>query len=148
MRAGKTGLWNWVACFAVICGLAGSSLVSLSPAAEPAPVAPPVVIQPDQARRYVGQRVEVTFPVKKAKYSEKRKTVYLDSEVDFHLETNLGIAIVEQGLVSLKEKQKIDAPADHFRAKTIRVVGEIVIEEQKPYIKVTDAAQISIAPEK
>ncbi len=108
---------------------------------------PPVKIQPQEARKFIGQNVEVTFLVKAAKYSEKRKTVYLDSEANFHLETNLGIAIDEQGIFLLKDVEKIESPADHFRGKTIRVTGLLILEDERPYIRVTSSRQISVIPQ-
>jgi hypothetical protein len=105
----------------------------------------PVRIKPEEARQHVGQKVEVVFEVKASKHSLKRKTVYLDSEVTFRDEKNLGIAISEQGVADLKQKRNVDAPADFYRGKWIRVVGQVVIEENRPYIKVDAAEQLDLA---
>lgn len=108
----------------------------------------PPRIKPEEARQHVGKKVEVVFEVKGAKHSLKRKTVYLDSEADFRDEQNLGIAISERGITALKEKRGVDAPAEYYKSKTIRVVGEVAIEDERPYIKVDDAEQLDLSDEK
>lgn len=105
----------------------------------------PPRIKPEEARKHVGQRVEVVFEVKAAKHSVHRKTVYLDSETNFQDEKNLGIAISEQGIGDLKQKRGIDAPADHYRGKTVQVTGVVTLVEDRPYIKVDAAEQIDLA---
>jgi hypothetical protein len=104
-------------------------------------------IKPEEARQHVGKKVEVVFEVKAAKHSLKRKTVYLDSELDFNSEKNLGIAITEQGIADLKQKRNVDEPAEPFRGKMIRVVGMVVMEDERPYIKIDDADQIHLHQE-
>ncbi|MGD9855307.1 MAG: hypothetical protein AB7U20_10190 [Planctomycetaceae bacterium] len=108
----------------------------------------PPRIKPEEARQHVGKKVEVVFEVKGAKHSLNRKTVYLDSEADFRDEKNLGIAISERGITARKEKRGVDAPAEYYKSKTIRVVGEVAIEDERPYIKVDDAAQLDLSDEK
>ncbi len=107
----------------------------------------PVQIEAHEARQHEGKLVEVVFEVKTAKFSMKRKTVFLDSETNFMDERNLGVAIVEAGLADLSAQKGIGAPADHFRAKKVRVVGKVVIEETRPYIKIEKADQIDLAKE-
>ncbi len=105
----------------------------------------PVRIKPEEARRHIDKKVEVVFEVKASKHSEKRKTTYLDSETTFSDEKNLGIAVSEKGIAELKQKRGVDAPADYYRGKKIRVVGTVVLEEDRPYIKVDDAEQLDLA---
>lgn len=102
----------------------------------------PMVIKAEEARQHSGKKVSVTFEVKHTKEAQKRNTVFLDSEEDFMNEKNLGIAITEAGRKELKEKQSIDSPADHFLKKTIQVIGTVEIREDRPYIDVSEAAQI------
>lgn len=106
----------------------------------------PPRIKPDAARMYVDKKVEVVFEVKHAKFSERRKTAFLDSEENFQDEKNLGIAITEAGIQDLKQKRAVDGPADYYRGKTIRVTGTVILKEDKPYIEVTQAEQLDIAP--
>jgi hypothetical protein len=104
----------------------------------------PVRIRPEEAQQHVGQKVEVVFQVRTAKHSTKRKTTYLDSELDFRDEKNLGVAITEQGASDLRAQRNIESPVDTFRDKTIRVVGTIVIEDERPYLKIDAADQINL----
>jgi hypothetical protein len=103
----------------------------------------PIPIMPAVAREYKGKRVAVQFKVQATKNSVHRKTVFLDSEKDFRDEKNLGIAITEKGIQDLKQRRRINAPADHFLEKTIRVVGVVVLREDRPYIDVDEADQIT-----
>jgi hypothetical protein len=108
----------------------------------------PPRIKPQEARQNLGKKVEVVFEVKGSKHSLKRKTVYLDSEVDFRDEKNLGIQISEKGVSDLKQKRNVDEPSEFYRGKMIRVLGEIVIEDERPYIKVEEAEQLDLFAEK
>lgn len=104
----------------------------------------PPRIQPQEARQHVGQKVEVVFEVKASKNSIKRKTVFLDSETDFRDVRNLGIAISEQGQTELKTQRHIEDAATFYRGKQIRVVGVVVLEDERPYIKVDYAEQLDL----
>lgn len=107
----------------------------------------PSRIKPEEARMHIDKKVEVVFDVKHAKYSEQRKTAFLDSEVNFQDEKNLGIAITQAGIQDLKQKRAVDGPADFYRGKTIRVTGMVILKEDKPYIEVTQADQLDLAPQ-
>lgn len=123
--------------------LAWGLLASLAGAAC-ADDAPPR-IKPEEARQYADKQVEVVFEVKASKHSTKRKTVYLDSETSFSDPKNLGIAVTEQGIADLKQKRSIDAPADYYRGKKIIVTGKVVVEDDRPYIKVDSADHLDLA---
>lgn len=103
-------------------------------------------IEPQNARKHINRQVEVVFEVKHAKYSLKRNTVFLDSEVDFQDPKNLGVRIPEAGLAAIKRVRSIDKPSDFYQGKRIRVVGKVILQDDKPYIDVTDAEQLDIAP--
>jgi hypothetical protein len=103
----------------------------------------PISIEPAEARAHKGKRVAVQFKVQATKNSVHRKTVFLDSEKDFRDEKNLGIAITEKGIEDLRQRRGITAPAEHFLEKTIRVVGVVVLREDRPYIDVKEAEQIT-----
>ena len=107
----------------------------------------PPRIKPEEARMFVDKKVEVVFEVKHSKYSEKRKTAFLDSEENFQDEKNLGVAITEKGIQDLKQKRSVDGPADYYRGKTIRVLGTVILKEEKPYIEVNEAEQLDLAPQ-
>ena len=120
------------------------SLLALGAMVEAADESPPLV-KSDEARQHAGKKVAVIFEVKAAKYSDKRKTAYLDSTDNFRDEKNLGIAISERGLNDLKQKRQIDTPTDYYHGNSIRVEGVVVIEEDRTYIKVDDAEQLDLA---
>ncbi len=105
----------------------------------------PPRIKPEEARQFVDMKVEVVFEVKHAKHSEKRKTVFLDSEEDFRSVKNLGVAIIEKGLADLKTKKSIGHPEEYFANKKIHVTGTVVIREENAYIEVDTADQIDLA---
>lgn len=106
----------------------------------------PPRIPPQDARMHVDKKVEVTFKVKHSKYSEKRKTAFLDSEENFQDEQNLGIAITESGIQELKQKRSVDSPADFYHGKMIQVTGTVILKDEKLYIEVTHAEQLDLAP--
>jgi hypothetical protein len=98
-----------------------------------------------EAVKRVGQTVYVEMTVRKAKDRlVDHGLVYLDSEDDFHSPNNLGVVITSAGAAKFKEKGVTD-PAAHFLGKTIRVRGEVLIFEKRPYLPVTDPGQIEIA---
>lgn len=128
----------------VIRGMALVAFCLLGIAVGVADDAPPR-IKPEEARKFVDKKVEVVFEVKHAKYSEKRKTVFLDSEEDFRNSRNLGISIIEKGLADLKTKKSIGRPEEYYANKKIRVTGTVVIREENAYIDVEAAEQIDLA---
>lgn len=125
-------------------GMTILSLLVLLAMADGADDQPPLV-KAEDARQHAGKKIAVVFEVKASKYSQKRKTVYLDSTDNFRDEKNLGIAISEPGINDLKQKRQVDAPADYYRGRSIRVEGVVVIEEERTYIKVDTAEQLDLA---
>lgn len=107
----------------------------------------PLRIKAEDARQHTGQKVEVVFEVKATKRSTKRKTVFLDSESDFNDRKNLGISISEQGEADLKQVRGVSTPEEHYKGKKIRVVGKVVVEDDRVYIKVNHAEQLDVAKE-
>src|SRR5262249_55396563 len=102
-------------------------------------------VPPAEAVKRVGQTVLVEMQVRKAKDRlDKHGLIYLDSEDDFHKPTNLGVAITPAGAAKFKANGIAD-PAAHFLGKTVRVRGEVLIFETRPYLPVTDPGQIEIA---
>ncbi len=130
-----------------LCGIAVCLLSSLAFAtvvSHAAEEKPPRIMAED-ARQHVGRKVEVVFEVKGSKNSVKRKTVFLDSEADFNDRKNLGVAISEQGVADLKKVRNVDVPEEFYRGKMIRVVGVVVDEDDRIYIKVNEAEQLDLA---
>jgi hypothetical protein len=118
-------------------------LLVLSAAAEDAKP-----ISPVDAIKKVNENVTVEMLVKATKNRlEKRGEIYLDSEEDFKDEKNLGIVVTKAGAAKFKEAG-VDDPAVHFKDKTIRVKGTVIIKEDRPRIEVDDPKQIQIVEKK
>jgi hypothetical protein len=101
-------------------------------------------LTPVEAIKKVNEKVTVKMRVNATKNRlEKRGEIYLDSEENFKDEKNLGIVIVKAGAAKYK-KAGIDDPAVHFKDKTIRVKGTVIIKEKRPRIEVDDPKQIEI----
>jgi hypothetical protein len=105
-------------------------------------------LSPEEAIKKVNKKVTVEMLVKASKNRlEKRGEIYLDSEADFHDPKNLGIVITKAGAAKFAEAG-IKEPASHFKNKTIRVTGTVVIKDKLPRIEVDDPKQIVIVKSK
>ncbi|MCO6459601.1 MAG: hypothetical protein J5I93_30165 [Pirellulaceae bacterium] len=101
-------------------------------------------LPPTEARQRLGERVVVQMEVRAAKDRlEKRGEIYLDSETDFHDETNLAAVITRRGAEALRTKG-IGEPAEHFRGKLIRVRGIVKEVDNVRRIEIDEADQIEI----
>src|ERR1700694_1180304 len=99
-------------------------------------------LTPAEAIKKVNEKVTVQMLVKATKNRlEKRGEIYLDSEEDFRDGKNLGVVVTKGGAAKFK-KAGVDDPAAHFKNKTIRVKGAVVIKEKRPRIEVDDPKQI------
>jgi DNA/RNA endonuclease YhcR with UshA esterase domain len=126
-----------VSLLAVCLGYAAGVL-----ALETAPANKP--ISPVEARKRVGDQVQVQMEVRAAKDRlEKRGEIFLDSEEDFRDEKNFAVVITVKGAGSLKEKG-IQVPVEHFQGKEIRVRGLVKQVDDVPRIEVDDADQIKL----
>ncbi len=105
-------------------------------------------LTPVDAIKKVNEGVTVQMLVKASKNRlQKRGEIYLDSENDFRDEKNLGIVITKTGAAKFKEAG-VDDPAVHFKGKTIRVKGTVIIKEKRPRIEIDDPKQIQIVDKK
>jgi hypothetical protein len=105
-------------------------------------------LTPVEAIKKVNEKVVVEMQVKATKNRlEKRGDIYLDSEEDFRDKKNLGIVVTKSGAAKFKEAG-VDDPAVHFKDKTIRVTGTVIIKEKRPRIEVDDSKQIQIVEKK
>ncbi|HKB41302.1 MAG TPA: hypothetical protein VKD72_33060 [Gemmataceae bacterium] len=101
-------------------------------------------LTPVEAIKKVSQEVTVQMLVKATKNRlEKWGEIYLDSEEDFRDEKNLGVVVTKVGAAKFKEAG-VDDPAVHFKNKTIRVKGKVILKEERPRIEVDDPKQIQI----
>lgn len=134
-------------------GIPGITLAAMMLAAPTSPVlaqdaavADAVEITPDEAASHVGEKCVVAMRVNSSRHMADAGRCYLNSAKDFRDENNLTVVIFKRGLESLAG-EKIEAPAEHFRGKTIRVTGTVEMYKDKPQIKVDRADQIEIVPE-
>jgi hypothetical protein len=105
-------------------------------------------LTPAEAVKKVNEKVTVQMEVKAAKDRlEKRGEIYLDSEEDFRDPKNLGVVVTRAGAAKFKEAG-IDDPAGHFKGKTIRVTGTVILKEERPRIEVEDPKQIEAVEKK
>jgi DNA/RNA endonuclease YhcR with UshA esterase domain len=133
-----------------ILGIASVAVMLAAPPfstrAQDAAVADAVAITPDEAASHVGEKCVVAMRVNSSRHMADAGRCYLNSAKDFRDENNLTVVIFKRGLESFAEG-KIEAPAEHFRGKTIRVTGTVELYKEKPQIKVDRADQIEIVPE-
>ncbi len=104
----------------------------------------PKVIKPEEARNHVDETCSVTFKVRHTKHGVHRKTYFLDSREDFRSPENLGVQIPEELAAELKTKNGIDEPHRYYADKTIRVIGKIVLQEDRPYLTVEKSDHIAV----
>jgi DNA/RNA endonuclease YhcR with UshA esterase domain len=101
-------------------------------------------LAPAEAIKKVNEKVTVEMVVKASKNRlEKRGEIYLDSEQDFRDEKNLAIVITKTAAPRFKEAGIAD-PAAHFKGKTIRVQGTVILKDDRPRIEVDEPKQIRI----
>ena len=105
-------------------------------------------LSPADAITKVNEKVTVEMFVRASKNRlEKRGEIYLDSEEDFHDAKNLGVVITKAGAAKFAEAG-VKEPAAHFKGKTIRVSGTVIVKEKRPRIEIDDPRQISIVTPK
>src|SRR5262245_36645681 len=105
-------------------------------------------LSPKDAVKRINEKIVVEMLVKASKNRlEKRGEIYLDSEEDFHDPNNLGVVITKTGAAAFN-KAGVKEPASHFKGKTIRVTGKVIIVEKRPRIEVDDTQQIEIVSKK
>ena len=68
---------------------------------------------------------------------------FLDSEEDHRDPKNLGVVVTTAGAAKFNEAN-IDNPAAHFKGKSIRVQGTVILKENRPYIEVDKPGQIEV----
>jgi hypothetical protein len=105
-------------------------------------------LTPIEAIKKVNEKVTAEMLVKAAKNRlEKRGEIYLDSETDFHNASNLAVVVTKTGAAKFK-RAGVDDPAVHFKDKTIRVTGTVILKDERPRIEVDDPKHIQIVEKK
>jgi hypothetical protein len=100
-------------------------------------------ISPVEALKRLNERVLVEMRVRRTKSCTCSSQFFLDCEENHRDPNNLGVVVTTAGAAKFKEGE-IDDPAVHFKGKTIRVQGIVVLKEGWPYIEVDDPGQIEI----
>jgi DNA/RNA endonuclease YhcR with UshA esterase domain len=100
-------------------------------------------LSPREATICVNEQVTVEMLVRAAKNCPHCSQIFLDSEEDHHDPHNLAVAVTSIGRVKFKEAM-IEDPAAHFKGKTIRVTGTVILKENRPAIDVNHPMQIEI----
>jgi hypothetical protein len=105
------------------------------------------IIPAAEIRSHVGKECTAEMTVKASKNAVPRRTYFLDSEEDFHDEKNLAVVISYDHIAKFQEAG-IDDPAEYYKAKTIRVTGKVIEEDDQVRIRVDDPKQIKLVEPK
>jgi DNA/RNA endonuclease YhcR with UshA esterase domain len=100
-------------------------------------------LSPLEAAHRIDEHVTVEMLVKAAKNCSRCSQIFLDSEEDHHNPENMAVAVSMAARAKFKEAL-IDDPASHFRGKTIRVSGAVILKNDRLEIEVNDPRQIEI----
>lgn len=98
-------------------------------------------IQPEDAGKHMGQKVEVVLTVASSSLLKDRDLCFLNSKKNHRDEKNFSVVFRKEGLKEFAAK-KIEDPAKHFRNKKVKVTGKIEEYNGKPQIMVTKFEQI------
>ena len=97
-------------------------------------------ITPAAAAKKINEKVLVEMEVKS---TGGRENHYLNSEEDFKDAKNFTI-FISKDLIDVFKKAGIENPSMHYKEKVIQVTGTVVLEKEKPWIKVEEPDQIKI----
>jgi hypothetical protein len=100
-------------------------------------------LSPLEAINRINEKVTVEMIVKAAKNCQRCSLIFLDSEEDHHDPKNFAVAVTDSGKARFKEAQIAD-PAGHFKGKTIRVTGMVIVKDNQLQIEVDDTSQIEV----
>jgi DNA/RNA endonuclease YhcR with UshA esterase domain len=97
-------------------------------------------LTPAEAAKKVNEKVVMQMEVKSTGGDNNR---YLNSEEDFKDPRNFTIFIAKNDLEKF-QKAGVEKPEVHFKGKLIEVTGTVVLQKEKPQIKVSEPEQIKI----
>ena len=97
-------------------------------------------LTPAEAAKRVNEKVVMQMEVKSTGGDNNR---YLNSEEDFKDAKNFTIFISKNDLGKFK-KAGIEKPEVHFKGKLIEVTGTVLVQKEKPQIKVEEPDQIKL----
>jgi hypothetical protein len=96
-----------------------------------------------EALQRLGEPVLVEMRIRRTKSCTCSSQFFLDCEENHRDPKNLGVVVTPGGAVRFADAG-IGDPATHFKGKTIRVQGNVVLREGWPYMEVDDPSQIEI----
>ena len=102
-------------------------------------------ISAEEAAKQVDKECLVEMQVKSI--GKSRSRYFLNSEANFRDGKNFTVFIDSDVLPKFK-KAKIEDPATHYKDKTIRVKGKVLLYNNRPEIKVTGPEQIEVVDKK
>jgi DNA/RNA endonuclease YhcR with UshA esterase domain len=97
-------------------------------------------LTPAEAAKRVNEKVVMQMEVKSTGGDNNR---YLNSEEDYKDAKNFTIFISKNDLPKFT-KAGIEKPEVHFKGKLIEITGTVVLQKEKPQIKVEEPDQIKI----
>jgi hypothetical protein len=100
-------------------------------------------LSPVEAIQRLNEPVTVEMPVRRTKSCTCSSQFFLDCEENHRDPKNLGLVVTTAGATRFKDLQ-IDDPAAHFKGKTVRVHGTVILKDNRPYIEVDDPDQIEV----
>jgi DNA/RNA endonuclease YhcR with UshA esterase domain len=98
-------------------------------------------ISPEEAAKKVNEKCTVEMLVRSV--GKGKDVFFLNSREDYKDKENFTVFINKEGVESLKQA-KIDDPVAHFKGKTVRVTGTVVLYQERPEIILEKAEQIQI----
>jgi hypothetical protein len=98
---------------------------------------------PVEAQQRLNETVTVEMRVQRAKSCSGSCQYFLDSDANYRDPNNLGVVITVTGAARFKEVH-VDDPVTHFKDKTIRIHGTVILKDNRPCIEVDDPAQIEV----
>jgi DNA/RNA endonuclease YhcR with UshA esterase domain len=106
--------------------------------------APVKTVSPAEAAKKVNEKVVVEMEVKS---TGGEGVAFLNSEMDYKDAKNFTIFLPKETVEKFKAA-KVDNIGAHFKGKTIRVTGTVILYRDRPEIKVDDPDQIKIIDKK
>jgi hypothetical protein len=102
-----------------------------------------VPLSPLGAAGRINERVTVEMLVKAAMNCPHGSRIFLDSEEDHHDPNHLAVAATEAGAARF-QGARVDDPALHFKGKTIRATGVVMLKDYRPRIDGDDPGPIEV----
>ena len=103
-------------------------------------------IAPEEAASHEGKACTAEMTVRSSRHLDDKEMCFLNSSKQHRDADNFTVVIFKTGLERLTEAG-IEAPAEHFSGRTIRVHGVVQLRNEKPQIVVESPTQIALVEE-